>query len=190
MPRTVRSPYDEDKNWLDSSREQTIQQAEVSVISLTATITDAQIKSMTGGSSQLELLTAPGDGKLYVPLMAVFSSDFSAGVYDNISDNDAAMGIRVGATGNFATAIVENNGTGRTSFGAFFSQAGVSMQCGPAGRGVQGNNVEATTHLHSAIEDEPMILEIYNGDGALGGGNEANTLNVMVLYTLVDLDGV
>lgn len=39
----------------------------------------------------------------------------------------------------------------------------------------------------SLIDNAPLTLEIYNGDGALSGGDSRNRLSIILLSTILDL---
>lgn len=152
------------------------------------TLTDANIKAVTGGSSLFEIVPAPGVGKLLVPWSAAITYDFSGGAYTNIHATDAALDIRTGTFLN-ASSFIENSAT-RNLFTAMFSNADArtTILTGAASPGGSTSSLAAPAPTEtSTVENQPINLEIYNGNGALTGGHANNTLKVVVVYLLLDI---
>lgn len=149
------------------------------------TLTDAEIKTVTGGTSLFQLLPAPGANKMYGFVEGWVFTNFAGGTYTGIDETDAALDFRVGANQAVST-FAENNASGRSSFSSVFQVDGVKVQFAPASRVTQGTLAEAMVSTES-LANQPLYLEIYNGDGVLIGGHASNTLTGVVLYTVIDL---
>jgi hypothetical protein len=153
----------------------------------TATLTDAMLKSVTGGTCLYELQPAPGDGMVYDFHGAIIVSDTTAGAYLNINSTDAAIDFSVGAF-EHVSAIAENNASGRTGFtGIFASAAQRVTRFAPVSDPRNGSTVAAKGAALSASLNEPLYVQIYNGDGELTGGHADNFIHIVYKYSITDL---
>lgn len=154
------------------------------------TLTDAQIKGMAA-PAYVEILAAPGAGKVILPLACSLRLGGAAINYANI---DAAAKLILCAT---ATALPEwfvldesvgsavsgvlAIGGGSPTWGFAFGKMGVNAA--PATVGIAGGffdsdlvNVSVSAYIDNAAA------------GVLTGGNAANTLKVTVWYVEVEVD--
>jgi hypothetical protein len=153
----------------------------------TATLTDAMLKSVTGGTCLYELQPAPGDGMVYDFHGAIIVSDTTAGAYLNINSTDASIDFSVGAF-EHVSAIAENNASGRTGFtGIFASAAQRVTRFAPVSDPRNGSTVAAKGAALSASLNEPLYVQIYNGDGELTGGHADNFIHIVYKYSVTDL---
>jgi hypothetical protein len=153
----------------------------------TATLTDAMLKSVTGGTCLYELQPAPGDGMVYDFHGAIIVSDTTAGAYLNINSTDASIDFSVGAF-EHVSAIAENNASGRTGFtGIFASAAQRVTRFAPVSDPRNGSTVAAKGAALSASLNEPLYVQIYNGDGELTGGHADNFIRIVYKYSITDL---
>lgn len=146
----------------------------VAVYQQTVELTDAQIKALPVTS--IQIVAAPGAGKMIHYISGQLTSDTTEGEYANIHA-DAIIGFDAGYA--VSNTIDENPS----------SKVSALLQYGdPA-------TVPQLTAITTPVVDEVNTLEnkplklVFNNNGAddLTGGNAANTLKVTVIYAIVDL---
>ena len=143
----------------------------------TVTLTNAQIKALP--TTPVEVVAAPGAGKLLVALYSVFALTTHAGDYTNINAA-AQLGVDL-SFGLSTSAGVLNEASG----------GGVSgvLAVGGPGIGFVGHTGNSppfeppTTFVNTAL----VVAALNGGSGDFTGGNGANTLKVTVYYVVVDL---
>jgi len=126
-------------------------------------LTDTQIKAL----GTIEVLAAPGAGLMYIFRSALVTARFTTG-YTNIDAADSDFNIQLDAE---VVAVAAND----AGFSALFGSAGQKVLPVAAAGGLLDS---------SDIEDQPMDIVLANGDGALTGGNAANTLEVQIWYSV------
>lgn len=153
----------------------------------TVTLTDSQIQTLP--TIPVEIVAAPGSGKMVLPLYGVASLDWTAN-YTNI--NTAAR-LFIATTnaqnlilGDLVELVGNANVSGLLAFGAdalaFFPPRVVSNIDGSYTRGVGGG------WATSDFNDDGLSIGAANGGaGNFTDGDPANTLKVTVYYTVVDL---
>lgn len=152
------------------------------VYSASVTLTDAQIKALP--TTPVELVAAPGAGKILLILSAFMLLDTSAGAYTNV--NAAATGgVDIGgAYGNFMQ-VLDPAGLVPALEGTDVLAFKLDTAVYISGDQVY-NNVAAYTV--GDYVNTPIIIDLENSsDGNFTGGNAANTLKVTALYTIIDV---
>jgi hypothetical protein len=146
---------------------------------VTATLTDAQIKAISGGSTHYQLVAAPGATRMFQPIIWIARRNFTAG-YSNITAADAFFGLD--------TVWLASNGMANADFSTFFGSTGIQILRGsaPISIVVGGASPGAPYPVGDGTLNAPLNIQIYNGAGALTGGHTANTLMVTVLYATLD----
>lgn len=134
-------------------------------------------------SAAVELVAAPGVGKIIFPLFSFLKTDFSAGTYNDKTDSSLVMQINNAYYSsplyNWEAALGMIAKTGLVISGCQFSIPGGSF-----GSAILSS---LTTGDLQLLENQPLKLEdSYNGIPNYTGGNAANTLKVTVYYIIVD----
>lgn len=150
----------------------------------TVTLTDAQIKSLATG--EVDLVPAPGAGKMNVLLFAVAKIALAAS-YTNV---DALAFIGIGPSGGAVSSTLIDVSPYLTDFGSvpnsllhFEPQVittTAALDTPTYARGYS-NIVAAEENLALTIKGDN------NGDGAFTGGDAANTMTITVVYVVIDL---
>lgn len=152
---------------------------QVPIFKRTITLTDAEIKALP--SSAYELLPAPGAGKTILFHGALSKLNTSAAAYN--PGVSGTLRIKIG------TAPVSNVSL---LIGWFDQQdilCTIHTPYAVAGSGSTAGQLEEYWGFNeSAIDNQPAILVALNGGaGDFTGGNAANTLQVTIFYSIVDL---
>jgi len=146
----------------------------------TVTLTDAQIKALP--TTAVELVAAQGAAKLIVPLSAVVQFNYTD-AYTNIAAT-AALFIQVGGNVGLAT-LDEAAGNGVTSL---FDSGEDYTAILPQKGFVSGTSTYGTVRASLEVAEQNLSVKMTNAaQGALTGGNAANTLRVSVYYVVVDV---
>jgi hypothetical protein len=151
------------------------------LLSKTVTLTDAQIKALP--TTKFEIIPAPGENKIIVPVSAIFILDTLAGAYT--SDADSAWNLRWGTDSETASQIMPINAIlNQQNIG--FGQWGIPYA--DNGTGNFGNVVINIAFSNSLINKSIVITDGWMGVADYTGGNAANTLKVIVYYVVVDVN--
>jgi len=150
------------------------------LLNVRATLTDAQIKALP--TTPIQIVTAPGAGKLIVPTMWMIQKSF-VGAYTNVTVS--------AQTGLFCTYDGNDNGTHTavavTEAGyAFFGAVSLEQYPIPPGThddGNGGNFPPGGTDLRNL----GLFVQAINADGPFTGGDAANLLTVDMLYYVLTL---
>lgn len=154
--------------------------------SITVTLTDAQIKALPG--TIVEVVPAPGAGKVLILVDAFLRVDCSGGIYSN----------RTGGADIFSDSIhfVYGNDDADASqyvvASGFLGYAGVSIAA--LGRPLQvdesagwhGRIPPSVAFAASVYENKAINLIAYNDAGDFTGGHVDNTIEATVNYRIVD----
>lgn len=158
---------------------------EVTVYELSTTLTDAQIKALP--TTPIELVEAPGDGKVIKFQGAIIVTNFVSG-YTNITAatgaNDSCAFLCV--LGNFATEL--SNYANNNSILTDNVRRGATLT--PQQYYRDGQSTFVLEERVWALDDMmnlPLNLACYNNAGDFTGGHASNTLKVTVFYSIVDL---
>jgi hypothetical protein len=161
---------------------------EVAEYELKTVLTDAEIKALQ--TTSIQLVPAQGAGKALFFKGAIFRKKFTAGSYGTFTDGDVLY-IRYAdpASRQLDAGFVQDNANGVSALEDFFWTTG-EKYFDPIKQNLQGTNkLQQPSVIADAMEFENKALElkaiIANGD--LTGGNAANTLEVTVYYSIVDL---
>jgi len=144
----------------------------VTIRQATVVLTDAQIKALP--TTPVELVAAPGPGKVLIQVGAIAILDSVANAYTNLAGR-----IQVGNdNGGAFTAGWNVSG---------FLNDGVQMRSssGPFGAFTDGSSLYQP--YLSEVEDTNLALHAVAASGAFTGGNAANTLRLTVWYAIVDV---
>jgi hypothetical protein len=155
----------------------------------TRTLTNDEIKALP--TTSIEIVAAPGEGKMLLFHSAILLCDATAGVYTNIDQAGAYMSIRFTGQGDISTLLVKDTGVSITmvSLGGLVEQAG---------------NVRWATLLPYHLGADASYGLIANGDavqentglslrfrnysnGDLTGGHADNYMRVTVNYSVIDI---
>lgn len=152
-----------------------------SILSATVELTDAQIKTLP--SVPIEILTAPGAGKINLIISCFVVLDNSAGGYTGFADaslsiKNALQNIDVNIPAIFSTAL--------QTPGVHFIP--ILVPYISEGAGTFAGQQVTNKMLLSTLENQALFISDYwAGVSNYGGGNAANTLNVTVYYVVHDL---
>lgn len=131
------------------------------------TLTDAQIKALP--TTPIELIAAPGAGKMISVLFINWKIDVTAGIYTNLGNT---WDLRYGTASSGNTP--------------------------PSSAYLEDNSNVWVSQMYPDVSEEPQNISVFNnknlnlfydnlGGGNLTGGNAANTLKIIVYYVVVDL---
>jgi hypothetical protein len=144
-------------------------------------LTDAQIKALP--SQPVEVVAAPGAGKVIMPIACFVKANCNAGAY--LLDADSSWMLVIDQSVKISCplrveGLLNNAGTQVGKF--MFPQA-------YPGSGTFSGYVETYNEgLVAATENLPLyIIDSLGGVSDYTGGNAANTLKVTVYYVVVDL---
>lgn len=163
-----------------------LEEGVVSVLSKTVTLTDAQIKALP--TTAVQIVAAPGVGKMIIVLAAHLTCSFVTGAYTNIDADGSVILIDAETnyefTGGFSNNVAESFSFVTDIFGQTFSRL---VEMPPKLVTVALNFPSPPSYeLLENIENQAMRIRAFNS-GNFTGGDPANTLKVTVLYTVVDV---
>lgn len=145
-----------------------------------AALTNAQIKAL-GAGTVVNIVAAPGAGKVVVPFLAFLTIDATAAAYTGVNAG-ATINLKYNGGGSASAPLLESATQVSVALGADDEVTWATF--GPR----SGANGEAAVYDASEGENLPLGLAGWNGgDGAFTGGNAANAGRVKVFYTIEDL---
>ncbi len=168
----------------------------------TVTLTDAQIKALP--STAVELLPAPGAGKANLPLDGFMVVNTSAGAYTNVSYlTDGGITAMYFTSSAYGLPAVDPLTTGLNGFTKSIRLAAANVRTYLAGDtevtlGIAqaGTPKSGTSGANAGVMDEntalTVLIDNYDSDysvdrGNFTGGNAANTLKIVMFYSVVDV---
>lgn len=158
---------------------------EVVVLSVTATLTDAEVKALP--TTSRDVIPAPGAGKIIFPFGAFYHVNWVAD-YEGIGSDaqlqlrlngiDVLVPVRQDVVSSVSGLLAGGGPDGTNAFAvmAFLKKNGFDL-------------FAAISSLYdSDISNQPLVLSASNSDNAdFTGGNAGNSLKVTVLYTIIDV---
>jgi hypothetical protein len=161
----------------------------VAVRSKTITLTNAQIKALP--TTSIEVVPAPGAGKMLMFHSAHLLCDATAGVYTNIDGAGGYMSIRYTGQGDISTLLVKDSGVGATAFslGGLVEQAGnvrwATLTPYHAGADASYGLIANGDAVQENTGFSVRFRNYSNGD--LTGGHADNYMRVTVNYSVIDV---
>jgi hypothetical protein len=147
----------------------------------TVTLTDAEIKALP--TTGIEIIAAPGVGKIILPISIVISFNWVAD-YTGIDANSTIYSAMDGDYGSLLPAISEsvdggiNNLLASSESKVVVMQQPISLFLG---------NTNPINYSTSQLENKALILFSQNNGLPFSGGNAANQLLVTAYYFISDL---
>lgn len=154
--------------------------AMVTVYSRKTTLTDAQIKALP--TTPVQLVAAPGAGKVIKLLGGMFKIDTTNGVYTNDNSYSSTFFVSYESGGVQASNMIFLPEVNTNNI----KISSLSQIVLPDGSDPTLFMVEQIYEA-SAIENKALTLQLNNTPGNLTGGDPANTITVTVFYSMVDL---
>lgn len=146
---------------------------------VTVQLTDAQIKALP--TTPIQMLPAPGVGKMYAVVIGVAALDVTAGTYSNIGVT-SSLYIAAGAGSALSAAYDENWD------GALQDSSAIHIIHFAPMMGAQAPAHSLWNADKPNYENLPLTIKSNNGaSGNFTGGHAANTLRLTVYYVIVDL---
>jgi len=168
----------------NSSGEPTVQ----TVYSLKTTLTDAQIKSLP--TTGVELVEGPGAGKMLIAHQVFVRAKFSEGGYVGTTVQDDFLRICYGS-GSIISALPNNPAPVGNQFDAVFGSSAdtalflplTNAQYNDYWTGMLAVSIGGVENY----ENQNFKVKMDVAGGNLTGGNSANTLEITIFYSIVDL---
>lgn len=151
----------------------------------TVILDDAQIKALP--TSMVEVIPAPGSGKMIQFIGALWQADVRQGLYENINENCfgrflLASGFRSGS--EVSSLYDENVSAALCGFESInLVQFIPNQRAHSSGTPIYAYMIGPKQDA----ENRPLVILFDNGGADFTGGNAANTLKVTVWYVEVDV---
>jgi hypothetical protein len=152
---------------------------QVAIYKRKVTLTDAQIKALP--TTSIDLVDAPGAGKMILPHAVRYVLNNEAGAYTNLDGTTCLLVTKVG--GLILNSVYDENAEG--NFGAAYKWFMICM--------LSQNVIGGATYAYSVgatpTENEPLKLVLANGSPSIGdltGGHADNSMKITVFYSIVD----
>lgn len=149
------------------------------LLSTQITINNDNFKTLP--STYIEVVAAPGAGKIILPISGYFTLDTSAGAYTNLESNSASLVLTYGDWEYEASNYIPMPSNAEINF-ALFGKPGVTNQI--LDLPLYTNWVFAP---QSGVSNQPIKVVAYNNNGDFTGGHASNTLKVTLYYVVADL---
>jgi hypothetical protein len=152
------------------------------VQSITVTLNNASIKTLP--TIPVDLVAAPGAGKILVPISALFVLDTAAGAYTNLGTTTKAGWQLYSDSSSELSSILEMvTPLGGTT--AFTCQAVIPRaQVGTTG--YTGEITSAANPLADRSNKSIQLVDFWTDGGNYTGGNAANTVKITIFYAIVN----
>lgn len=157
----------------------------VSIRKAVVELTDAQIKALP--TTPVEIVPSPGAGKVLLFIRGLVIVDATAADYTNIDADGSYLTIGYTGGGENTTYVINDAGASLTQLSALLTGNVRAVSILPLfnfldGWGPTNNSVPTEANLEAAN------IEVFavNG-GNFTGGNAANSMKCIVLYTVVDV---
>lgn len=158
------------------------------IYTASVTLNDAQIKALptvNGGSSGLEIVPAPGPGKIILFMNALVSCDTTEGIYENI---DVAAGAKFGLTATVDSSLVVRESLGALSdWLQFEANTFVLFPSKSNFDNGLGNLVPPPVEELDGLENVSLKFHMTNTTGDFTGGHASNSMKITVIYTIIDV---
>lgn len=184
MPRAARSPYDENKSWLDNSRAEAPSAGGLFHRAI-ITLTDAQIKALP--TTGIEIVPALGENKHPILRFGRVFLDFRGGVYTNVDANASGkLYHSLGADVNGVSTLLSLGEMLEDDSAVFVAELIPSMFFADplTAPEVWG---EFTYVEQAEIDNSSFKFKAENAAlGDFTGGHADNSIRISLIYSIVD----
>jgi hypothetical protein len=146
----------------------------------TVTLTDAQIKALP--TTAVQVVAAPGAGKMILPVSCQFELNPSAGAYADVT---GASIVLLNDSGEYQSAVMLMQSALSGTSRIFGNLACPALEAGTGD--FDGTVVSRMGMNVSSINNSILVKDDWNGISDYTGGNAANTMKVTVWYVEVDV---
>lgn len=153
------------------------------VLFATRTLTNDEVLSLP--STGVQIVEAPGAGKVLIPVLGLLSLSWTAD-YTNI---DAGAELMLGWEPHDNQCLVWLQGGGAQDVASLLAFGENGIAVGSQGQRTDGSSTYGLAGLGdpSDYDNQPLHLKAVNGSGDFTGGDPANALKVNLLYALLTL---
>jgi hypothetical protein len=151
------------------------------LLSASVTLTNAQI--LTLPTTAVEIVPAPGDNKIIVPVACTVVLDTTGGVYTAAAGSSMVL---VSDNGNYLSGVILTQSDLQNAHKYFYMLPVPFLQLASGDfanviKSLSGNQL--SNFINSAL----LIKDDYDGVADYTGGNASNTLKVTVYYIVLDV---
>lgn len=146
------------------------------------TLTDAQIKTLGNGGTDVELIPAPGENKIICFFGAIAVLNATAGAYSGT--NDSVLQVWIG--GSMTVSGLMKFPTSADVNTMYFSPLSLQPAGIPAAGNYQSQIFNLPVSSDTAYANRPLVLTDWWAPGEYGGGHASNTMKITAFYALAD----